>query len=96
MATGMQAFIYVFEGSASVEGNALPQYTFAVLGQGETIQVTGGINGARFILVAGQPIGEPIVQYGPFVMSSDTDIQQALADSRNGKLVQHKAARKSG
>ena len=92
LARDMQAFIYVFEGEATVEGTALPQHTFAVLGPGESIQVSAHVDGSRFILVAGQPIGEPIVQYGPFVMSSDTEIQQALADYRDGKLVQHTAA----
>lgn len=92
LASDRQAFIYVFEGAATVEGTALPQHTFAVLGSGETIRVAADTNGARFILVSGQPIGEPIMQYGPFVMSNEAEIQQALADYRNGKLVQQKAA----
>ena len=92
LATAMQAFIYVFEGEATLAGTSLPQHTFAVLSAGENIQVSASADGARFILVAGQPIGEPIVQYGPFVMTSDAEIQQALADYRAGKLVQHKAA----
>jgi hypothetical protein len=95
LASNMQVFIYVFEGEATLENTTLPQHTFAVLGSGEHVKVSAGANGARFILVAGQPIGEPIVQYGPFVMSSDAEIQQALADYRDGKLVQQKAAFKS-
>jgi redox-sensitive bicupin YhaK (pirin superfamily) len=92
LASNMQAFIYVFEGEAIVESSALSQQSFALLGPGKHIQVSAEADGARFILVAGQPIGEPIVQYGPFVMSSAAEIQQALADYRDGKLVQHKAA----
>ena len=95
LANDMQAFIYVFEGDAIVEDTAMPQHTFAVLSAGEAVLVSAGHEGARFILVAGKPIGEPIVQYGPFVMSSETDIQQALTDYRNGKLVQQKAAFKT-
>ena len=95
LANDMQAFIYVFEGDAIMEGATLPQHTFAVLSAGEEILVSAGHEGARFILVAGKPIGEPIVQYGPFVMSSETDIQQALTDYRDGKLVQKKAVFKT-
>lgn len=91
-ASDMQAFIYVFEGTTIVEGTTLPQHSFAVLSAGENTQVSAGHDGTRFILVAGKPIGEPIVQYGPFVMSTETEIQQALSDYRDGKLVQQKAA----
>jgi redox-sensitive bicupin YhaK (pirin superfamily) len=63
-----------------------------VLGKGETLQVNTGERGARFILVAGRPLGEPIVQYGPFVMSTREEIDQALADYRSGRLVKKKAS----
>ena len=96
LATGMQAFLYVFEGDAVIEGTTLPQHTFAVLSAGETILVSAGHEGARFILVAGKPIGESIVQYGPFVMNTEVEIQQALTDYRDGKLVRQKAAFNTG
>jgi len=51
-----------------------------------------GSTGARFILVAGRPIGEPVVQYGPFVMNTREEIEQAIADYRAGKLVQTRAS----
>ena len=95
LANDIQSFIYVFEGDAIIEGTTLPQHTFAVLSAGEDILVAAGHAGARFILVAGKPIGEPIVQYGPFVMNTETEIQQALTEYRDGKLVQHKAAFKT-
>jgi redox-sensitive bicupin YhaK (pirin superfamily) len=84
-------FVYVFEGDADIDRRALPQHTFAVLGKGDTVQVSAGENGARFIVVAGRPLNEPIVQYGPFVMSSQQEIQQAFSDYREGKLVREKA-----
>jgi hypothetical protein len=90
--SGLQAFIYVFEGSVTLEGTPLPQHTFAVLGKGDALQLASGDNGARFILVAGRPLGEPIEQYGPFVMNSPDEIHQAMADYRDGKLVRQKAA----
>jgi len=54
--------------------------------------VTASKDHTRFLLVAGRAIGEPIVQYGPFVMNTRDEIEQALADFRDGKLVQTKAA----
>jgi redox-sensitive bicupin YhaK (pirin superfamily) len=43
--------------------------------------------GARVLLIAGKPLGEPIVQYGPFVMNSREEIEQALRDFRDDKLT---------
>jgi len=42
---------------------------------------------ARLILVAGKPLNEPIVQYGPFVMNTDQEIHQAIDDFRNGRFA---------
>lgn len=92
LVSGLQAFVYVFEGAATLEGTPLPQHAFAVLGDGDALRITAGDKGARFILVAGQSIGEPIEQYGPFVMSTQAEIHQAMADYQAGRLVQHKAA----
>jgi len=89
--SAMTAFVYVFEGDAMIAGTALPPHTLAVLGPGEELEVSAGGHGARFILVAGQPIREPIVQYGPFVMNTREEIEQAFADYRDNRLVQKKA-----
>lgn len=87
----LRGFIYVYEGDAAVAATHLPQHSFAVMGEGDSIAVAAGKDGARFIVVAGKPIGEPIVQYGPFVMTSMDDIKQAIADYNNGTLVQQQA-----
>jgi redox-sensitive bicupin YhaK (pirin superfamily) len=86
------AFVYVFEGSARLAGEALAQHTLAVLGSGDTVEIAAEEAGARFILVAGRPLGEPVVQYGPFVMNSREEIEQAFADYRDGRLVRTRAA----
>jgi redox-sensitive bicupin YhaK (pirin superfamily) len=88
---GMTAFIYVFEGAASLAGTALPQHSLAVLSPGEELEIAAGQPGARFILVAGLPLHEPVVQYGPFVMTTRQQIDQAFADYRDDRLVQKKA-----
>lgn len=87
-----QGFIYVFEGNATSQSQVLPLHSLAVLGQGDAVAVTAGESGVRFILVMGQPIGEPIVQYGPFVMNTRKEIEQAMTDYQNNQLVRKKAA----
>lgn len=86
------AFVYVFEGSVRLAGDALATHSLAVLGSGDTAEIVAGEAGARFILVAGRPLGEPVVQYGPFVMNSREEIEQAFADYRDGRLVRIRAA----
>ncbi len=91
LSTELSAFLYVFEGDATVAGKAVPLHCLAVLGTGDEVKVTAGPNGTRFILVAGRPLREAIVQYGPFVMSAREEIEQAVEDYRDGRLVRKKA-----
>lgn len=85
------AFISCYEGGVSVGGQELGPHQLAVLSKGEQIDVRSGPEGAKLILVAGRPIREPIVQYGPFVMNTRAEIEKAFADYQNGNLVQKKA-----
>ncbi|MGE5320791.1 MAG: pirin family protein [Hyphomicrobiaceae bacterium] len=85
------AFVYVFEGGARLAGKNLVAHNLAVLDSGDTVEIHAGPSGARFILVAGRPIGEPVVQYGPFVMNTRDEIEQAFADYQAGRLVQARA-----
>lgn len=92
LAKELRALTYVFEGSAQTGTSELPRHSLAILGDGDAFSITAGPQGARFILVAGRPIGEPIVQYGPFVMNTRDEIEQAMDDFRNGRLVRKKAS----
>ena len=58
----------------------------AVLSQGEVFSVTADEQPARLILVAGKPLREPVVKYGPFVMNTAEEIHQAIADFQAGRL----------
>jgi hypothetical protein len=89
------AFLYVFEGSLQVgtDPGAKPVRTheLAVLSEGAEIRLKGltaGANGksARAILVAGRPLREPVAKYGPFVMNTREELQQAFLDFQNGKF----------
>jgi redox-sensitive bicupin YhaK (pirin superfamily) len=83
------AFLYLYEGTATVgEGRqTLPHRAAGLLAGGETVRVDAGAEGARFLLLAGKPLGEPVVQYGPFVMNTREEVEQALADYRDGVLA---------
>ena len=81
------AFVYPYEGAVSVAGQTIPSRQAGVLGEGSAVQIEAGPDGARMILVAGKPLGEPVVQYGPFVMNSREQIEQALADYPDGTLT---------
>jgi redox-sensitive bicupin YhaK (pirin superfamily) len=85
------AFVYVFEGAARLAEQELKTHNLAVLGAGDTVDIVAGEEGVRLILVAGRPIGEPVVQYGPFVMNTREEIEQAFADYRDDRLVRTRA-----
>ncbi|MBW4934654.1 pirin family protein [Marinobacter sp. F4206] len=79
--------LYLYDGEASLGTEELQRNAASVLGEGDRIAVTAGANGARLLLIAGKPIGEPVVQYGPFVMNTREEIEQALQDFRDGRLT---------
>jgi redox-sensitive bicupin YhaK (pirin superfamily) len=89
---GHNAFVYVYEGNASIAGKSAPAQAALVLGAGERLSLQAGPQGARVILLAGKPLREPVVQYGPFVMNSREEIEQALQDYQNGVLAEAVAA----
>ena len=57
---------------------------------GDQIEVKDAKQGVRFMLIAGAPFKEPIVPYGPFVMNTVEEIQQTIAELRNGTFIQIK------
>ena len=88
-------FLYVYEGTMSVGTGAdaitVRTHELAVLDEGKEVElvgVTAGADGktARAILVAGRPLKEPVAKYGPFVMNTRDELQQAFIDYQNGKF----------
>ena len=87
------AFLYVFEGTLRVgeEEQVVGTHELAVLSEGSEIRLTGvtagaGQGSARAILVAGRPLREPVAKYGPFVMNTRAELQQAFEDFQNGRF----------
>ncbi|WP_421711597.1 pirin family protein [Alcanivorax sp.] len=84
---GYNAFLYLFEGQVGIAGETVKTDHLATFTDGDRITLVAGDNGARLLLLAGKPIGEPIAQYGPFVMNTQDEINQALSDYRDGTLT---------
>ena len=79
-------FVYCYEGSLTIGAEALEKGQLAVLNPCSSIELQGAAQ-SRCILVGGKPINEPIVQYGPFVMNTEQEIQQAFNDYRQGRFA---------
>jgi len=84
------AFVYVYEGQleAGTAGAAtlLARGTLGVLDAGSRLRLAAGAAAAKCIVVAGRPLREPVARYGPFVMNTRAEIEQAFADFRAGRL----------
>ena len=81
-----RGFLYVFDGELMANGTRVERGQIATFGQGERLTVTIKTS-ARYLLLAGKPIGEPIVQYGPFVMNTQEEIEQAINEYQTGSLA---------
>jgi hypothetical protein len=86
---GHNAFVYVYRGGVSISGKEVPAQRMAILANDPAADgvVIEAVAGAKAILVAGRPLGEPIAQYGPFVMNTEEEIHQAVSDYREGRLA---------
>lgn len=86
IAQGKTAFMFIFEGTIHVDGETVETDRLVILEDGDQVSVKAGLNGGRFILLAADPIKEPIARYGPFVMNTQEEIYQAFDDFRAGKF----------
>lgn len=82
---GWNAFVYVCQGKGVVGGSRVSNECAVVLEDGDQLE-TSTEEGMRFLLFGGLPIGEPIVQHGPFVMNTQEEIYQAFADYQSNRL----------
>ncbi len=84
---GHNAFAYTYRGEVTIAGTSVPDRTMAILANDGAQQVTlSATQPSRVLIIAGQPLNEPIAQYGPFVMNTGDEIQQTLRDYRDGKF----------
>jgi redox-sensitive bicupin YhaK (pirin superfamily) len=88
---GHQAFVYLYEGQAWIgpadDRSALPAHAAGVLSEGTQLRIEAGGQGLRALVLAARPLKEPVAQYGPFVMNTREELEQAVADFRSGRLT---------
>jgi quercetin 2,3-dioxygenase len=82
-------FLYVYEGDIAIgeDKRKLTQGNAGLLSKGDQLSVQALSADTRFLVISGKPIKEPIVQYGPFVMNTTDEIEQAIQDYRAGTLA---------
>jgi redox-sensitive bicupin YhaK (pirin superfamily) len=89
---GHSVFVYAYEGSVNIgsgdAARALRMQSAGILSDGDRVEISAGAEGARFIMLAGRPLREPVVQYGPFVMNTVEEIEQAIMDFQAGKFTE--------
>jgi redox-sensitive bicupin YhaK (pirin superfamily) len=94
---GHAAFAYLFEGQGTFRtasndcGQTIGPPALLVFGDGDYVEIATSGQPVRLLLVSGKPLHEPIARYGPFVMNTREEIQQALIDLRNGTFVRESA-----
>ncbi|MFA6111683.1 MAG: pirin family protein [Candidatus Latescibacterota bacterium] len=87
---GQTALLYLFEGELTVgqvPGQSLLATRLAILTDGDVVRTRAGDAAARFLLLAAQPLNEPAVRWGPFVMNTREEVEQALRELREGTFI---------
>ncbi len=91
VAADHDGFVYPYRGELTVGDQTLERGTLGVLGTGDTVEIVAGNEGGGALLVAGKPLNEPMARYGPFVMNTKAEIDQAIDDYRMGRFARQGA-----
>ncbi len=84
---GHTALLYVFRGQVTIGGRTVGSPRLVILKDGDVVRVRAGVTPARFLLLAAQPLEEPYSRWGPFVMNTQGEVEQALQELRDGTFI---------
>lgn len=87
--SGHTVFIYIIGGTLEVDGRTVADRDLVLFNNGTEMGVKAGTDGARFLLVSGAPLNEPIAWRGPIVMNTDAELDIAFEEYRNGTFIKH-------
>jgi quercetin 2,3-dioxygenase len=88
MPSGMKTFVAMYSGSAVVnDSKEVPSESVALFGDGDAVRARAGGEGARFLMVSGTPLREPIAWGGPIVMNTDEELEKAFTEIRNHTFI---------
>jgi len=86
---GSTAFLFLILGNAEIHDRMVPEKTAVLFGEGDSVTVTAGKNGCRFMFLSARPLNEGISWGGPIVMNTKEELQQAFTDLRSGNFLKH-------
>lgn len=89
VAVALNTFVYLFKGNGMFgeKQTEVAQRSAAIFAVGDTIAVKAGASGVHFVLLAGQPLGQPVAWAGPIVMNTEEELRQAFDELKNGSFV---------
>lgn len=83
-------FIYIVRGSVHTDNQEVPYHRAVLFGEGDTLSMKAGSEGARIFLYSAKPLGEPIAWAGPIVMNTREELSLAQRELREGTFIKHK------
>jgi redox-sensitive bicupin YhaK (pirin superfamily) len=82
---GHVVLVYPMTGAVTIDGTEVPEGVMAVV-DGPRLEVVGSADSSEVIVLTGEPIGEPVARYGPFVMNTEAELRQAFTDFERGRF----------
>jgi redox-sensitive bicupin YhaK (pirin superfamily) len=87
---GFKSFAYIIEGNGYLDQQKerlISLENLVVFEDGDRVKITAGEKGLRFLLISGEPIGEPVAWYGPIVMNTQEELERAFEEYQNGTFI---------
>jgi len=90
---GYKSFAYVIGGSGYFDHekeSLIGLEHLVIFADGDEVKIEAGVKGLRYLLISGEPIGEPVAWYGPIVMNTQEELERAFKEYREGTFIKQK------